>query len=248
MYEAQRSPNRPDGYHALVDDLEVELVERYARSQDVLECGCGTGLLLERMARVAKTARGINLSPGMLARARARHLDVEEADVTSIRFADETFDVTCAFKVLAHVPEVGRALAEMARVTRPGGVVIAEFYNPIGLRGLAKWLGPAGTISARTRECDVYTRFESAVDRVARASSWTATRNGPRCAHRDAGSEGLALSVARSRARSRGAPACGHTASGLRPGSTSRCCANLSRSRLVRRIPSSQPKTDRPEC
>jgi len=160
VYEAQRRPNCPDGYHALVDDLEVELVERYCRAQDVLECGCGTGLLLERMARVARSAKGIDLSPGMLERARARRLDVQEADVTSIPFDSESFDVTCAFKVLAHVPEVGRALAEMARVTRPGGVVIAEFYNPVSLRRLAKWVGPVGATSPRTRESDVYTRFD----------------------------------------------------------------------------------------
>src|SRR5579863_6223932 len=78
-YEAERRPNRPGGYHALVDDLEVELVERYGAAGDVLECGVGTGLLLERFARFAKSARGIDLSPGMLERARARGLDVREA-------------------------------------------------------------------------------------------------------------------------------------------------------------------------
>jgi SAM-dependent methyltransferase len=85
---------------------------------------------------------------------------VTEASVTAIPFGPETFDVTCAFKVLAHVREVGRALAEMARVTRPGGVVLAEFYNPVSLRGLAKRLGPPGAISQRTRETAVYTRFD----------------------------------------------------------------------------------------
>ena len=150
-YEAERRPNRPDGYHALIDDLEVELVERYGRGGDVLECGVGTGLLLERFARFAKSARGIDLSPGMLDGARARGLDVREASVTSIPFDDASFDVTCSFKVLAHVPEIGRALAEMARVTRPGGVVLAEFYNPLSMRGLVKRLGPAGAISASRR-------------------------------------------------------------------------------------------------
>jgi ubiquinone/menaquinone biosynthesis C-methylase UbiE len=160
-YEAERRPNRPDGYHALIDDLEVELVERYAAGGDVLECGVGTGLLLERFAGFAKSAKGIDLSPGMLERARARGLDVHEASVTAIPFDDASFDVTCSFKVLAHVPEIGRALAEMARVTRPGGVVIAEFYNPLSVRGLVKRLGPAGAISAKKRESAVYTRFDS---------------------------------------------------------------------------------------
>lgn len=160
-YEAERRPNRPDGYHALIDDLEVELVERYGRGGDVLECGVGTGLLLERFARFAKSARGIDLSPGMLEGARARGLDVREASVTSIPFDDASFDVTCSFKVLAHVPEIGRALSEMARVTRPGGVVLAEFYNPLSMRGLVKRLGPAGAISASRRESAVYTRFDA---------------------------------------------------------------------------------------
>jgi len=160
-YEAERRPNRPEGYHALIDDLEVELVERFGVGRDVLECGAGTGLLLERMAGFAASAKGIDLSPGMLEKARARGLDVREASVTAIPFADASFDVTCAFKVLAHVPELGQALAEMARVTRPGGVVLAEFYNPLSLRGLLKRLGPAGWISHTTREHAVYTRFDA---------------------------------------------------------------------------------------
>jgi ubiquinone/menaquinone biosynthesis C-methylase UbiE len=160
-YEAERRPNRPDGYHALVDDLEVDIVRRYGVGADVLECGAGTGLLLERFAAFARSARGIDLSPGMLAVARGRGLDVREASVTSIPFADQSFDVTCSFKVLAHVPEIGRALAEMARVTRPGGVVVAEFYNPISLRGAVKRLGPAAKISSATREDAVYTRFDA---------------------------------------------------------------------------------------
>jgi ubiquinone/menaquinone biosynthesis C-methylase UbiE len=159
-YEAERRPNRPDGYHALIDDLEVDLVARYGAGADILECGVGTGLLLERIARFARTAKGIDLSPGMLDRARARGLDVREASVTSIPFADETFDVTCSFKVLAHVPDIELALAEMARVTRRGGVVIAEFYNPFSLRGVVKRFGPAGAISGATRESAVYTRFD----------------------------------------------------------------------------------------
>jgi SAM-dependent methyltransferase len=97
----------------------------------------------------------------MLEKARDRGLDVREASVTRIPFDDGRFDVTCAFKVLSHVREIGRALAEMARVTRPGGVVIAEFYNPVSLRGLVKRLGPAGRVSAVAHEDDVYTRFDA---------------------------------------------------------------------------------------
>ena len=67
-YEKLRGANDPGGYHELVDDLEVDFASRYAAGADLLEVGCGTGLLLERLAKVAKSARGIDLSPGMLAK------------------------------------------------------------------------------------------------------------------------------------------------------------------------------------
>jgi len=160
-YEDRRGGRDPGGYHDLVDDLEVDFVERFGRGLDVLEVGCGTGLLLERFACFARSAKGIDLSPGMLDRARARGLDVLEGSATSLPFPDEQFDVACSFKVLAHVRDIRVALAEMTRVVRPGGHVIAEFYNPMSFRGLAKRLGPAGAISDATDESAVYTRFDA---------------------------------------------------------------------------------------
>jgi ubiquinone/menaquinone biosynthesis C-methylase UbiE len=159
-YENERRPNDPSGYHALVDDLEIDILKRFGTDQDVLECGCGTGLLLERIRTFARSAKGIDLSPRMLERARERGLDVAEGSVTAMPYADASFDVTCAFKVLAHVPDLGGALREMVRVTRPGGVILAELYNPYSFRGVVKRFGPAGRISKNTRESEVYTRFD----------------------------------------------------------------------------------------
>lgn len=159
-YEEHRDGRDPGGYHDLVDELEVGFVERFGRGRDVLEVGCGTGLLLRRMAAFARSARGVDLSPAMLERARARGLDVVEASATHLPFADASFDVVCSFKVLAHVRDVGLALAEMTRVVRPGGHVLAELYNPVSLRGLVKRIGPAGAVAEGTTERDVYTRFD----------------------------------------------------------------------------------------
>jgi ubiquinone/menaquinone biosynthesis C-methylase UbiE len=159
-YEDRRGSNDPGGYHELLDELEAGLVERYGRDRDVLEVGCGTGLVLERIARFARQATGVDLSPGMLERARSRGLEVREGSATELPFPDASFDVTCAFKVLAHVPDVRRAIEEMARVTRQGGVVLAELYNPLSWRGLLRRLGPARRISSVARESDVFTRFD----------------------------------------------------------------------------------------
>lgn len=163
-YEDRRGGRDPGGYHDLVDDLEIEFLRRFAKGRDVLEVGCGTGLLLGRMAEFSRSARGVDLSPGMLEKARARGLDVREGSATSLPFPDASFDVSCSFKVLAHVRDIDKALAEMARVVRPGGTIVAEFYNPFSLRGLVKRFLPAGAISERTHEDAVFTRFDSPWD------------------------------------------------------------------------------------
>lgn len=156
-YERERG--RP--YHALIDDLEIDAVARYGRGRRVLEAGCGTGLLLSRIQDFSAYAAGVDLSAGMLERARARGLDVTQGSITALPHPSASFDVTCAFKVLAHVPDVRAALSEMARVTAPGGVVLAEFYNPRSLRYLAKALGPPRPISERETEGAVYTRYDA---------------------------------------------------------------------------------------
>jgi ubiquinone/menaquinone biosynthesis C-methylase UbiE len=160
-YEDHRGENDPGGYHELLDELETEFVRRYASGRDVLEVGCGTGLVLRRIQTFARSAKGVDLSPGMLEKARERGLDVTEGSATALPFNDQSFDVTCSFKVLAHVPDIQRALSEMVRVTRPGGTVLAEFYNPYSFRGLIKRLGPAGKIGSAADENSVYTRFDS---------------------------------------------------------------------------------------
>jgi ubiquinone/menaquinone biosynthesis C-methylase UbiE len=160
-YERERGSNDPGGYHELLDELEAGYVRRFGQGRDVLEVGCGTGLVLLRIREFARRARGVDLSPGMLEKAQQRGLDVSVGSATELPFEANQFDVTCSFKVLAHVPEIDKALGEMARVTRPGGMVLAEFYNPFSLRGLAKRLGPAGKIADGANEHDVFTRFDS---------------------------------------------------------------------------------------
>src|SRR5689334_3937856 len=166
-------------YHRMLDDLEVELVARYGTGKDVLEVGCGTGLILERVAGFARTARGIDLSAGMLARARARGLAVAQASATALPIATASVDVAYSFKVLAHVHDIAAALREMARVVRPGGWVLAEFYNARSIRRLVKALKPPTAVSERTHDEHVYTRYDGAAEirrYLPPELAWTATR------------------------------------------------------------------------
>jgi ubiquinone/menaquinone biosynthesis C-methylase UbiE len=157
-YERERGR----GYHRMLDDLEVDLVRRYAEGKDVLEVGCGTGLILGRVAGFARKAAGIDLSGGMLARAAERGLDVVQASATALPLATASVDVAYSFKVLAHVQDIRGAMREMARVVRPGGWVLAEFYNARSLRRLVKALKPPTAISESHDDEAVYTRYDSA--------------------------------------------------------------------------------------
>lgn len=161
-FSATYEQERHHGYHAFIDRLETEIVLRYLRpGERLLEAGCGTGLILRALRPHAALAIGADLSAGMLRRARTRDLDVVQASVTHLPFPDESFDVVCSFKVLAHVEPIVPALAEMTRVLRPGGRLIAEFYNPLSLRYLIKRIKEPTAISAHTNDEAVFTRYDS---------------------------------------------------------------------------------------
>ena len=156
---------RHAGYHVFLDEAEMSVIQRHIEGQEVLEVGCGTGLILQRIAKSARRAVGVDLSPGMLEHARRRGLEVHEANATELPFEDATFDVAVSFKVLAHVQDISDAMAEMARVVRPGGRVIAEFYNRRSIRTLVKRLKPNSAIgSDGVVDTDVYTRYDSIDD------------------------------------------------------------------------------------
>jgi ubiquinone/menaquinone biosynthesis C-methylase UbiE len=160
-FSAWYEKERHHGYHALIDDLETELIQPFAYGRDVLEVGCGTGLILRRVAPWARRAVGVDISPGMLEQARARGLEVVEGSADALPFEAGAFDLLYSFKVLAHVKEIQKALQEFARVTRPGATLVLEFYNRRSLRYLARRAGGAKAISAKTRESAVYTRWDT---------------------------------------------------------------------------------------
>lgn len=92
----------------------------------VLEVGCGPGELSERLAReLGADVVAIDLSERMVELARARGVEASVADVQSLPFADASFDCVVAAWMLYHVADVDLGLAEIARVLRPGGQLVA---------------------------------------------------------------------------------------------------------------------------
>jgi SAM-dependent methyltransferase len=100
----------------------------------VLDVGCGFGLESLRLARLVQPGgrvAGIDKSAAFIKEAQTRAgqaklaAEFQVADADSLPFGDATFDVARAERVLVYLPEPKRALDEMRRVTRPGGIVTA---------------------------------------------------------------------------------------------------------------------------
>jgi SAM-dependent methyltransferase len=106
-------------------DVALDAVARVA-PREVLEVGCGPGELAERIERELRCAvRAIDTSERMVELARARGVDARIGDVQGLPFRDGTFDCAVAAWMLYHVPDLDRGIAELGRVLRPGGRLVA---------------------------------------------------------------------------------------------------------------------------
>lgn len=106
-----------------------------------LDAGCGTGRNLPMFLEKCRKVQGLDYTPAMLEKAAAvfksaPNVDLMIGDLRALPFQDASFDLTASFKALPHVPNVSQAVSELARVTKPGGVVFAEFYSPWSFRRL----------------------------------------------------------------------------------------------------------------
>jgi ubiquinone/menaquinone biosynthesis C-methylase UbiE len=116
------------------------MLEGYVQPGDrVLDAGAGPGRFTLELLRLGAHVTALDISPGQLELLRTRVPDVEAVlgDITDLsRFGDDTFDVTvCYGGPLSYVVDrAERAVAELARVTRPGGHVLVSvmgFGGPV---------------------------------------------------------------------------------------------------------------------
>ena len=115
---------------AWVEPLEPDMI--------VLDVACGAGHAAEQAAPHVRQVVGIDITPALLhagsERVRAAGLDnvlFQEGDATALPFLDASFDLVVCRSSLHHFPEPRKAVAEMARVCRPGGrVVVSDMIAP----------------------------------------------------------------------------------------------------------------------
>lgn len=123
-----------------------ERIPTVIRGRDVLEIATGPGLLAKQVAPAARTMLATDYSDGMIAQAKKgdcpANLRFEVADATNLPYADDSFDAVLIANALHIIPEPEKALREIDRVLRPGGILIApNFVEHKGTLGSRIWSG-----------------------------------------------------------------------------------------------------------
>jgi ubiquinone/menaquinone biosynthesis C-methylase UbiE len=140
-YDARYDRRDADG-HALRARMAtvLQLLEPEPPGQ-VLDAGMGPGRLCAELERRRWTVSGVDVSEEMVATARRRLPGASErllvARVEELPFDDATFDAVVATGALEY-SDVGRALAELARVLRPAGAAVVTYPNPHAVYAITK--------------------------------------------------------------------------------------------------------------
>ena len=107
-------------------------IPQIIRDREVLEIATGPGLLAKHVAPAAKRMVATDYSDGMIREAmkgeRPANLTFEVADATALPYADNSFDAVLIANALHVMPQPEKALSEIDRVLRPGGVLIAPNF------------------------------------------------------------------------------------------------------------------------
>lgn len=109
----------------------LELIDRYAplTGQRFLDAGCGVGMYLRHVAKMAGFAAGVDIDPDKVTEARRHVAPVQVASAEALPFADGSFDVVLSHEVLEHVADDRQAVAEALRVLKPGGRLVLFVPN-----------------------------------------------------------------------------------------------------------------------
>lgn len=157
--------------HRLIfQTLEAELPDW--RQRKILDVGCGTGAILQRLGNPEKNV-GIDLAEEAVSFCRRRGLtNVQQGDVCALPFEDASFDALICSSVLYHqwVRDIAGAVREMHRVLRPGGLLL---LNVPAFRFLHSAHDVAVMTAHRFRRPEIRKLLVDQNFRIQRLSYWT---------------------------------------------------------------------------
>ena len=162
----------------------------------VLEVGCGTGAMAERInALPGVSLVAVDYSERFVELTASRGVDARQADICYLPFEDDAFDVVYAGWMLYHVRDLDRALAEVRRVLRPGGTFVAVTNGDDSLADLRREAGGRPMVTRFSSENGEFTlgRRFSDVRRQDLETRAVFADHGEAQAYLDSSDEGLVL-------------------------------------------------------
>lgn len=140
IYDSKRDASP---YFKIIEGVTKRCIRENTPSLEgkkVLDAGCGTGRNIDTFLELgAEEVHAFDYTSEMLEFSKKRFSNNPKVklfvgDVQNINCPSGFFDVSGSFKVLAHVPDVQKAVNELARVTKKGGIIFLEFYSPYSFR------------------------------------------------------------------------------------------------------------------
>lgn len=116
---------------SLYDALNMYALQYVNNTKEVLEVGCGTGQMTKALAEASKSYIATDYSSRMIKRASKRKIanaQFQAMDALALDFADSSFDVVVCANTLHVIKDSEKALNEIYRVLRPGGLLIAPTF------------------------------------------------------------------------------------------------------------------------
>jgi malonyl-CoA O-methyltransferase len=117
------------------------------RMNRVLDLGCGTGLLLRELCKRGKLVIGVDVSEGMLRKAKVRNetVNLMVADADNLPFRDGIFDCVVSVTLLQNMPDPAHTVREFARVLKRKGLgILTSLKRKHSIEALEDWAKRAG--------------------------------------------------------------------------------------------------------
>lgn len=154
--EIQRLENQAKSFEVILNK-ELEIM-KLTPNMRILDAGCGTGAVTRKMAQLVspKEVYGLDINPLFIDSAKKlaenegiENIRFEQGDIDNLPYEDNYFDLSYCRGVLMHVNDPVKTVSEMARVTKPGGIVAVSDLDDGGMIGFPH----------STRFFDLWARF-----------------------------------------------------------------------------------------
>lgn len=132
-HEKRQNPKSASWNDYLESPAMDSVLEPIVKSKQILDLGCGTGLLTNKIRNWGGSVYGTDISDRMIEIARENYesIDFRVSDTSGLPFADNRFDIVASSLVMHYIRDLNPAFAEIARVLKTSGEFVFTMHHPL---------------------------------------------------------------------------------------------------------------------